>query len=118
MISSTDMAGWSLKRLAWAFGCSKKGSEDERRLGAALGERVWKGAVSPCGDVRLLVLPDGWSVVAASSDREDRVAYIAHEDGRSVEVFRDAKGLWVASDGGDVGVVLWAISNYGEDGST
>ena len=33
-------AGWSLKRLAWAFGCAKKGSDREARPGVALGERV------------------------------------------------------------------------------
>lgn len=52
-------AGWSLKRLAWAFGCAKKGSEEEKRLGAALGERVWKNLVSPCCEVRVLVYGDG-----------------------------------------------------------
>ena len=33
------MNDWSLKRLAWAYGCSKKGSEEESRLLAALLEK-------------------------------------------------------------------------------
>lgn len=35
-----DPGKCSLKRLAWAFGCSKHGSDEERQLRAALLERI------------------------------------------------------------------------------
>lgn len=31
---------WSLKRLAWAFGCAPAGSSDERALEACLRDRI------------------------------------------------------------------------------
>lgn len=34
------VAGWSLKRLAWAYGCSKAGSDRERNLARLLRRRV------------------------------------------------------------------------------
>ena len=34
----------SLKRLAWAYGCAKKGSEEERALGEILIARVMREA--------------------------------------------------------------------------
>ena len=34
----------SLKRIAWAYGCAKKGSDEERALLAVLVERIQGGA--------------------------------------------------------------------------
>jgi hypothetical protein len=34
----------SLKRIAWAFGCAKKGSDEERQLEALLREKLAKEA--------------------------------------------------------------------------
>lgn len=36
--------GWSLKRLAWAYGCAKKDTQEESRLQAALLRRIGKHA--------------------------------------------------------------------------
>lgn len=42
VISNPDSA--SLKRIAWAYGCSKKGSDEERVLGVILLDRAAREA--------------------------------------------------------------------------
>jgi hypothetical protein len=44
-VTGEPLSTWTLKRLAWAYGCSKKGSREERRLLIALlikVKGVWK----------------------------------------------------------------------------
>lgn len=53
------MKSWTLKRLAWAYGCAKAGSEDERKLEEELRAR--------CGDLRVAVkrLREVWAETEA-----------------------------------------------------
>jgi hypothetical protein len=40
VLDRKTVEGWNLKRLAWAFGCSKRGSAEEAQLEEALILRV------------------------------------------------------------------------------
>lgn len=84
--------------------------------------------LSPVG--ASLGLPAGWVDVGPCrcegtcfgcggvEDGVGRIVYAIHEDGWSVEFFRDDDGLYIVADSADADVALWAIaqcSGYGGD---
>ena len=53
-----DTAGWSLKRLAWAYGCAPKDSDEERELCMALVAKA--SSVARIHEQERLAVESGW----------------------------------------------------------